>query len=480
MALTTNLDHYWKCDEIGDGSTPVTRSDSVGSWSMTDANGADDIAGKIYAKAVDFAGGGEALYRTGENLGGHVDRTFEVWVKLASKATTQTLWSKGNYTDTSCRLLYDSGSDRFIWRVYAGTGETSGAGVSATTFGSPSTGVWYHIRTYYDATNNLIGIQVNNGTADTNSQTGGFLSETGEFNFGFQNNRGSDNFTGSFGPFAMWSKLLTTDEKAQTYNGGAGLTLAQMQRNPFGLAIWELGEAGALLSTDDELVCADAPGGSAASKQFTIAQFIAALCLSNVVVQTLTVASGTYTPTSGMKKVLGIAVGSGGAGAGGINTDSAGGGGGGGGTVFRLMTAAQIGASKAYAVGQANTGNPTTLDAAGALMNAGGGGNGTAGSQGGTISGAAAGGTGGTAANGDLNIPGTPGGAGRVYSGTAGCGGKGGSSVFGFGAAEPGSGAAGGNGTDYGGGGAGGHAATASDRAGGAGAAGVLYMIEFF
>lgn len=245
--------------------------------------------------------------------------------------------------------------------------------------------------------------------------------------------------------------------------------------------IWQLGELSSPALVD-LLVAVDDPAGTPATRKLALSDF-APLTVSNVVVQVKTVGSGTYTPTAGMKKVLAIAVGSGGGGGGGINTDSAGGGGGGGGTVIRLMTAAQIGASKAYVVGAggaaAGNGNATTLDTAGALMNAGGGSAGGAGATSTTVGTTTAGGAGGSASNGDLNIPGEPGERGIIYDGTNGCGGRGGGSRFGAGGAESGSNTAGNTGAAYGGGGGGGHASGTADRAGGAGADGILYLIEF-
>jgi hypothetical protein len=246
------------------------------------------------------------------------------------------------------------------------------------------------------------------------------------------------------------------------------------------LPIWQLSEltSPALV---DLLLAVDSPGGSPATKKLALSDFLSALALSNVVVQVKALgSSGTYTPTSGMKKVLGIAVGGGAAGGNASATDSASGGGGGGGTVIRLMTAAQIGSSKSYAVANDSItgGNSTTLDTAGALMNAGGGSAGTQGAGFSVVGVSVAGGAGGSASNGDINIPGQDGQRGIIYSGTKGWGGCGGSSAFGFGG-EGANGAAGGNGKVYGGGGAGGHAATTSDRNGGFGAGGILYLIEF-
>jgi hypothetical protein len=234
---------------------------------------------------------------------------------------------------------------------------------------------------------------------------------------------------------------------------------------------------------EDLLAAVDDPAGTPATKKLALSNF-APLTISNIIVQFSDLTgAGTYTPTAGMKKVLAIAVGGGGGGGGGIATDSAGGGGGGGGTVIRLMTAAQIGASKAYFVGAggaaAGAGTATTLDAAGALMNAGAGQQGTAGAGFSVVGVSVAGGAGGTAANGDLNIPGQPGERGVIFDGTNGRPGSGGRSVFGRGGGRAGSNATGENGWQYGGGGAGGHASAGTDKPGALGEDGLIYFLEF-
>lgn len=280
------------------------------------------------------------------------------------------------------------------------------------------------------------------------------------------------NYHGRIGEFKIWDSGDadgTLDDEIESFKT-KWLDIASGDA-----PIWEFDELTSP-ALADLLAIVDDPSGTPITKKLALTHF-STLTASNVVVQVKTAGSGTYTPTAGMKKVLAIGVGGGGAGAGGINTDSAGGGGGGGGTVIRLMTAADIGASKAYVVGAA--GAATTLDAAGALLNAGAGANGTAGATFSVIGVSVAGGAGGTATNGDLNIPGQPGERGIIYSGADGRGGKGGRTVFGAGGIPGGTNVAGGNGGDYGGGGAGGHASATADRAGGSGAAGILYLIEF-
>jgi hypothetical protein len=198
--------------------------------------------------------------------------------------------------------------------------------------------------------------------------------------------------------------------------------------------------------------------------------------ITSVATQIFT-ANGTYTPATGMASCLVICVGGGGAGGDATATDAVGGGGGGGGTAIALFDAATIGASQSVTVGatSAAAGNASSF---GALLTANGG------AEGGTVTSTtvgvnAAGGAGGTATGGDVNMSGGNGGRGIIFSTNNGVGGMGGTSYFGGGGAESGSNSAGSAGVVYGSGGGGGHASTATDRLGGDGAAGVIYIIEY-
>ena len=224
----------------------------------------------------------------------------------------------------------------------------------------------------------------------------------------------------------------------------------------------------------DLLVMVDDPAGSAATQKLALS-YLLAMAVTNVVVQVISAGTTTYTPTTGMKKVLAILVGPGGAGGSVAGVDCVGGGGGGGGTCIRLCTAAEIGANSACVVG--TPGNNTTL--ADVSMVAGYGGNGASSADSTTLGTLGAGGAGGTASGGDLNIVGQAGFRGVIHSTTAGLSGAGGNSMFGGGASQKGPDSAGAAGGDYGGGGSGGACSEGTDRAGGAGANGIMYMIEF-
>jgi len=218
----------------------------------------------------------------------------------------------------------------------------------------------------------------------------------------------------------------------------------------------------------------DDPGGTAVLQKMALS-YLLAMAVTNVVVQVISAGTTTYTPTTGMKKVLAVLVGPGGAGGSVTGVDCAGGGGGGGGTCIRLCTAAEIGASSACVVG--TPGTATTL--ADVSMSAGSGSGGSSSADSATVGTLGVGGAGGASSGGNLNIPGQAGQRGVIYSTTASLGGMGGNSVFGGGGAGGGPNAVGSDGGAYGGGGGGGACSEGTDRAGGAGANGIIYMIEF-
>lgn len=221
------------------------------------------------------------------------------------------------------------------------------------------------------------------------------------------------------------------------------------------------------------------------------------LGMSRVKMQLFT-GSGTYTPTPGLSYGLIIASGGGGGGGGAASTDAsadvASGGGGAGGTAIRILTSAQIGSSQTVTIGAAGAagtsaggdggaGGDTTF---GSFITATGGAGGTglanAGNNVDSI-----GGSGGSPTGGDFNLQGGDG-HGGVCGATTKYGGSGGGSFWGGGPQgarnlTSGTGVAGRVGTSAGTGGSGAcsiNQNSATGVAGGAGAAGVVMVLEFF
>jgi hypothetical protein len=190
--------------------------------------------------------------------------------------------------------------------------------------------------------------------------------------------------------------------------------------------------------------------------------------------------ANTYTPTTGMKFCVVELVGGGGGGGSGNTVDGAcGGGGGGGGSAIKKISAATIGASQVATVGAAGAASGLTTSGGtggtsslGALVSATGG---VGGAENPSATATVAGGAGGAGASGDINFTGQAGGAGAAdavaggFGGSSRMGGGGGGTQFGGGA-----------GSNYGGGGAGSRRSSGNNRAGAAGAQGIVYIWEYF
>ncbi len=210
--------------------------------------------------------------------------------------------------------------------------------------------------------------------------------------------------------------------------------------------------------------------------------------------ETVFVANGTFTKDANLVSLMVYCVGSGGGGGGSNSAATAtgakgGAGGGGGGCAVKVLQNSEVGATSNVVVGIGGAGganatvstggtgsNSTFANSTGGLIIGVGGSGGTN-----TVSGA-----GGSASGGDINISGADGSLGSGASGSfnQGIGGGGGHAALGFGHGGnmlTGS-AVGVNGDLYGGGGSGSSSANSgtTSRAGGAGANGVVWVIEYY
>lgn len=210
--LTTALISYWKLEEASG-----TRYDSHGSNHLTDNNTVLSAAGKI-GTAADFEATNSEYLSIADNEDlsfGDEDFTFACWVKLESTGSDQRVFWKGDGTD---------------WAVYGletfGTGwKFRVAGVENYTWNAPSTttGTWYFIVCWYDSVANTINTQVNNGTIDSTSHSGGITTDAGSFALGTHPVYGGY-FDGLIDEFGVWGRVLTSAERTALYNSGSGLT----------------------------------------------------------------------------------------------------------------------------------------------------------------------------------------------------------------------------------------------------------------
>lgn len=218
MALTDSLISFWPLDEASGNAL-----DAQGAHDLTETAGVvGTTTGKLSGARGLFTTD-TAYFRKDDHADlswGDNDRTWMGWIQISTKASASILVkSAGTNSTMEGDLHYDSASDRFRFRI--GSGGTA-ITVTASSFGAPSTGVWYMIACGHDSVNNEIWISVNDGTVDTTAHTGGVNDSTGRFAIG-RLDVGGNYFNGYADEVGWWHKRVPASEITQFYNSGNGL-----------------------------------------------------------------------------------------------------------------------------------------------------------------------------------------------------------------------------------------------------------------
>jgi hypothetical protein len=223
-ALNTSLISYWKMDEA---SGSAVDSEPTGTpQDMTETGTISSIAG-IVTNAREAASA-EYFSRTDEAdiSTGNIDFTIAAWVNLNAVAHVSARYLVGKWGGSAATqeflLFYDSATPRFYFAV--GDGSTFSQAAS-TTFGAPSVNTWYLIVAWHDSVNNQIGISVNAGAADVVSWTTGAVDSGTGLAVGALSAAGTTGTsTLRVDEVGFWKKVLTSGERTELYNAGAGIT----------------------------------------------------------------------------------------------------------------------------------------------------------------------------------------------------------------------------------------------------------------
>lgn len=227
MALSDNLIAAWELDEASGNAI-----DSHGANDLTDTNTVTTGTGLVYSTARDFEEATDEYFTIADNTDlstGDIDFTFEAWCKWESNNNYRLILGKspnGEFGKPEYNLLIDQDvGQRFGFSINP-NGVDPNVGVTANNFGNTSSGTWYQVICWHDATANQIGIAVNAGTADTTAHSAGVWDSTGAFQIGNGNTAVTRTWDGLIGPVRFWKRVLTSDERTELYNSGAGRTYA--------------------------------------------------------------------------------------------------------------------------------------------------------------------------------------------------------------------------------------------------------------
>ncbi len=221
----------WPLDETSGNAIEL-----VNGYTGIDSNTVGSGTGLLHALARDFERDNSESFSVADNANlslGDTDWSIAVWVKLESLVTYQ-IAGKAVATGPEWVIAYAAGgTNRFTFRVWpadGGTGETivtDGGGFGAGN--APSTGSWYLIVVWHDATNNQIGIatSANSLTAYTVAHTGGMWDSTGSTYIGQNGPFFAQYYDGLMNEMVILKNyILSGTEITELYNSGTGVPFA--------------------------------------------------------------------------------------------------------------------------------------------------------------------------------------------------------------------------------------------------------------
>lgn len=235
-AITFDNKAYWKLEEAS-GS----RTDEVGSYNLTDNNTVTSGAGKIgNAASFDDANSEYLSSTTSLGLSMATYFTYNFWVNITALPTASEVdytfhWAD-NVTanqkgDVQIQLYNDAGTQQiYLYRRDSAGGDQAGANYTLTQ------GTWFMLTYTWDGSNHklfingsatptITGASTRTGTNTANTPNATFFKMAGsEVDARFMH--------GLLDEWGVWSRVLTSSEITELYNGGAGLTYSSATTPP--------------------------------------------------------------------------------------------------------------------------------------------------------------------------------------------------------------------------------------------------------
>lgn len=211
MALTDSLEVYWKMDEASG-----TREDSTAANNdLTDNNTVGSATG-IISLGADFVAANSEYLSTATEL----DAVF------TSNAWSVSLWAKpDDVTSTYALISRDVALNRqFLFAINSAGLYFERAGLPITNTSTGITTDFQHIVLTYNGTN--LVAYINTVQNDSDAMTAlPSVDASIDLNIGRREFVGSNYYANAIiDEVGIWSKVLSSDEITELYNGGAGFT----------------------------------------------------------------------------------------------------------------------------------------------------------------------------------------------------------------------------------------------------------------
>jgi hypothetical protein len=208
------------------GEVSGSREDSIGSLHLDTLVGPPGSAAAIVGGGISFDGS-QYAYNTGtaHPFAGLDEMTLSLWFKAdAPGSGEQRLFNflAGGTGNMLLRLLNTSGAITVNIRDDGGTSRS-------VTNGAASPDTWYHALVEYDR-GVAISLTIDNGTAQTGTAIDSPIKasvSSPTTHLGALSG-GTSGFSGILNQLAIWDRLLSSNEKAELFNSGAGTSLHEV------------------------------------------------------------------------------------------------------------------------------------------------------------------------------------------------------------------------------------------------------------
>lgn len=217
----TGLLAFWRMEE-----TSGNRTDSVASIALVPTGIPGSAAGKT-GTAVSFdTGSGKYLSAADSatlSIGTNQDFTIACWIYFnGTPLGARGIVGKGDVSAIYGGAEYLLGTAGTALRWYIGNGASvttiDASGITLTS------STWYFVVAWYDATADLMYIQVNNGTPSSAANAHGSYNSAFAMEVGRQPNwSGSTPLDGRVDNLMFWKRVLTATERTELYNSGNGV-----------------------------------------------------------------------------------------------------------------------------------------------------------------------------------------------------------------------------------------------------------------
>lgn len=216
MALTDNIQHYWKFD----GNS----NDAVGSLNGTDANITYSNANGIINNGAGCNGSSSDIAMSSATLGITNSWTINVWVKTSTFADTQRFFKAiGGSNNDNIMFTATSNAGNNNWRVEIEDQNFSGNGhFKQYEFVTALSGAFHMLTATYDGSA-LSGFVDAGAITPIKTTDNAVTMSNSSRTIHFGSDGGTNFYTGAVDEQGMWARVLSGSEITQLYAGGAGL-----------------------------------------------------------------------------------------------------------------------------------------------------------------------------------------------------------------------------------------------------------------